>query len=147
MRHILLATLSTIGIAARIQSATGQARDISNNATPRPIMCVPRSDALSQEVVQRGLAVRLCVQTDILVTLAGGGAALAKAVHSYAPYPAANGSNADPTGITCRRDTNVSASNQTLTCAYNSYWSKQEADARAWEFHNQGPPAPYIGGQ
>ena len=145
MRCILLATLASLGLAAGGQTVTGQAQAASNNSPLSPIVCqTPQLDALSKDVVKRGMSKYLCVQTDILVNLNSTGAALATAVHSYAPFPEANGSTVDPTGITCRKRIYAAQ----LLCAFNSFWTTQEADARRLDFLSQGqnsvPPPAYT---
>src|SRR5215469_7235901 len=99
MRHILLGLLTSVGVAASVQTLTAQAQPASDNPMTPPILCVSQSDALSKEVAKRGMARNLCVQTVIVANLDSTGDALAKAVHSYAPFPDAYGPNA----ITCRK--------------------------------------------
>lgn len=127
MRPILLAVLSGVGFIASVQTVAARSQPTS------PIVCeTPKLDALSQEV-KRQLHVKLCVQTDILVDLNGTGSALATAVHSYAPFPEANGSTTDPNGITCHRPWNGK-----LECAFNSFWSATKANTRRRAFFSQG---------
>jgi hypothetical protein len=135
--RLILALLTSVGLAASVQTAAAQAQPASSNPMVSPIVCeTPQLEALSKQV-KRQLHVKLCVQTDILVNLNSTGASLATAVHAYAPFPEANGSTTDPGGITCRRPWNGR-----LECAFNSFWSTREANVRSRAFLKGSNPDP-----